>query len=92
MTICLVYTRQCRHVALRLEYFAFPGYEDFAADDQAAFSCFIHERLMCLVIVCGIMFTIGESQAISHANDTEPLGQQAAANPRQGRFSIETSL
>ena len=83
MNICLVYTRQCRHVDV-MEY--------FAADDQRAFSCFIHERLMCLVIVCETMFTIGESQAIFYANDTEPLAQQAAANPRQGRFSIETSL
>ena len=37
-------------------------------------------------------FTIGESRAISHANDTDHQAQQVAANPRQGRFSTETSL
>ena len=38
------------------------------------------------------MFTIGESRTISHANDTELQAQQVAANPRRGRFSIETPL
>ena len=65
-----------------MEHFAFPG----------AFSCFIHESLMCLFIVCGTMFTIGESRAISHANDTELQAEQVAANFRRGRFSIETPL
>ena len=37
------------------------------------------------------MFTIGESRAISHANDTDQQAQ-VAANPRRGRFSTETSL
>ena len=36
------------------------------------------------------MFTIGESRAISHANDTQ--AQQVAPNPRPGRFSTETPL
>jgi len=54
-----------------MEHSAFPGNIDFAADDQGAFSCFIHEWLMCLFIVSETMFTIGESIAISHANDTE---------------------
>ena len=38
------------------------------------------------------MFTIGESRTISHTNDTELQAQQVAANPRRGRFSIETPL
>ena len=75
-----------------MEHSAFPGNLDFAADDQGAFSCFIHEKLMCLFIVCETMFTIGESRAISHANDSELQAQQVAANPRRGRFSIETPL
>ena len=75
-----------------MEHSAFPGNLDFAADDQGAFSCFIHEKLMCLFIVCETMFTIGESRAISHANDTELQAQQVPANPRRGRFSIETPL
>ena len=75
-----------------MEHSAFPGNLDFVADDQGAFSCFIHEKLMCLFIVCETMFTIGESRAISHANDTELQAQQVAANLRRGRFSIETPL
>ena len=43
------------------------------------------------------MFTIGESQAISHANGTERQTQecriqQLAVNPRRGRFDIENPL
>ena len=38
------------------------------------------------------MFTIGESRTISHTNDTEMQAQQVAANPRRGRFFIETPL
>ena len=38
------------------------------------------------------MFTIGESRTISHPNDTELQAQQVPANPRRGRFSIETPL
>ena len=38
----------------------------FPINDQS-----IHEELACLFIVCETMFTIGESQAISHANGTE---------------------
>ena len=34
-----------------MEYFAFPGNIDFAADDQGAFSCIIYERVSCLLIV-----------------------------------------
>ena len=47
---------------------------------------------MCLFIVCETMFTIGESRAISYANETELQAQQVAANSRRGRFSIETLL
>ena len=54
-----------------MEHFAFPGNIDFAADSQGAFSCFIHEKLMCLFIVCETVFTIDESRAISHTNDTQ---------------------
>ena len=75
-----------------MEHFAFPGNIDFAADDQGAFSSIIHERLLCLLIVCETMFTIGESRTISHPNDTELQAQQVPANPRRGRFSIETPL
>ena len=58
------------------------------------FSCFIHERLMCLFVVCVCekMFTIGDSQATSHADDTEQKAQQVAANPCLGRFCTETLL
>ena len=73
-----------------MEHFAFPGNIDFAADDQGAFSCIIHERLLCLFIVCETMFTIGESRTISNANDTQ--ARQVAPNPRRGRFSTETPL
>ena len=38
------------------------------------------------------MFTIGESRAISYANETELQAKQMGANPRRGRFSIETPL
>ena len=76
--------------------FWFPGNIDFAADDQGALSCCIHEAdhegLMCLFIVCETMFTIGESRAISHANDTEQQAQQVAANSRLGGFSTEPPL
>ena len=50
---------------------------------------------MCLFIVYETMllsFTIGESRAISHANDTHHQAQQVAANPCRGRFSTETPL
>ena len=86
MNICLV---SANHV---MEHFAFPGNIDFASDDQGAFSCIIHERLLCLLIVCETMFTIGESRTISHPNDTELQAQQVPANPRRGRFSTETPL
>ena len=56
------------------------------------FYSFIHDRLMCLFIVCETMFTNGESQAISHTNDVEWQAQQVAAIPRRGRFSTETPL
>ena len=75
-----------------MEHFAFPGNIDFASDDQGAFSCIIHERLLCLLILFETMFTIGESRTISHPNDTELQAQQVPANPRRGRFSIETPL
>ena len=38
------------------------------------------------------MFTIGESRAISYANDTEEQTQKLAGNPRRRRFSTETPL
>ena len=74
-----------------MEHFAFPGNLDFAAYDQGAFSCIIHERPLWLFIVCETMFTIGESRTISNPNDTELHAQQVPANPRQGRFYIETA-
>ena len=52
----------------------------------------IHERVICLFIVCEIMFTIGESRAISHTNDTEQQAQQEAAIPCRRKFSTETPL
>ena len=80
--------RQWRHGAF--SDFAFPSDTDFAADDQGAFSCIIHERLLCLFIVYETMFTIGESRTISHANDTQ--AQELAPNTRPGRFSTEIPL
>ena len=73
-----------------MEHFAFPGNLDFAAYDQGTSSCIIHERLLWLFIVCDTMFIIGESRTISNANDTELHAQQVTANPRRGRFYIET--
>ena len=70
----------------------FSGNIDFAADDQRALSCFIHEaRLMCLFIVYETMFTIGESRTTSPASDTEQQAQ-VAGNPRRQRFSTKTPL
>ena len=78
MNICLVSANDV------MEHFAFPGSIDFAADDQGAFSCIIHERLLCLFIVCETMFTVGESRTISHANDTELQAQQwLQSSPRK---------
>ena len=74
-----------------MEHFAFPGNIHFA-DDQGAFSCIIHEWLLCCFIVCETMCTIGESRIICYPNDTERQAQQVAANLRQGRFSTETPL
>ena len=54
----------------------------------SAFSCIIHERLMCLFIH-ETMFTIGGSRAISQSDDTEQQAQQVAGNPR---FSTETPV
>ena len=54
MNICLVPANDV------MEHFAYPGSIDFAADDQGAFSCIIHERLLYLFIVYETMFTIGE--------------------------------
>ena len=75
--------RQLRHGAS-----AFPGNINFAADDQGAFSCIIHERLLCLLIGCETMFTIDESPTISHETDTELQARQVAANPRRGSDKI----
>ena len=78
MNICLVSANDV------MEHCAFPGSIDFAADDQGAFSCIIHERLLCLFIVCETMFTIGESRTISHANYTELQAQQwLQSSPRK---------
>ena len=63
-----------------------------------ALSCFIHERLTYLFIVCQAMFTLGKSQSISQTTERERQGkrqrfiQQVAGNPRWGRFTIETPL
>ena len=46
--------------------------------------------MLCLLIVCETMFTIGESRTISHPNDAELQAQQVPTNPRRERFSIET--
>ena len=54
----------------------------------SAFSCIIHERLICLFIY-ETMFTIRESRAISNSNDTQQKEQQVAGN---SRFSTETPL
>ena len=69
-----------------MAHFVFPGNMDFAAD------FIFHEGLMCLFIVSETMFTIGESRAISRANDTEQQAQQVPGNPRRRRFSTETRL
>ena len=74
-----------------MEHFVFPGNTDFA-DDQGALACFIHEGLMCLFIVCETLFTIGESRAISHANNTQQQAQQVAGNPRRRGVSTQTPL
>ena len=84
--MCLVSTNDI------MEHSAFPGNIDFATDDQGAFSCIIHEKLLCLFIISETMFTIGESRTISHLNDTELQAQQVPANPRQRRFSVKTPL
>ena len=63
-----------------------------------ALSCFIHERLTSLFIVCQTMFTLGKSQSISQTTERERQGkgqrfiQQVAGNPRWGRFTIATLL
>ena len=44
-----------------MEHFAFPGNIDFAANNQGAFSCFIHEKLNCLFIICETVFTMSLS-------------------------------
>ena len=46
--------------------------------------------------VCETIFTVGESEAISHENGTEQPTQergiqQLALNPRRGRFDTEKS-
>ena len=38
------------------------------------------------------MFTIGESRAISYADDTEQQAQQEVGNPSRRTFSTETPL
>ena len=59
-----------------MEHFAFPDNIDFAADDQR-----IHVLFMKGSCNCSSMkqsYTIGESQAISHLDDTEQQAQQVA--------------
>ena len=84
--MCLVSTNDI------MEHSAFPGNIAFATDDQGAFSCIIHEKLLCLFIICETVFTIGESRTISHPNDTELRAKQVPANPCRGRFSVKTPL
>ena len=84
MNICLVPANDV------MEHFALSGNIGFAADGQGAFSRIIHERLLCLLVVCETMFTIGESRTISNVNETQ--AQQVAPNLRRGRFSTETPL
>ena len=60
--------------------------------NQSLRSRIIHERLLCLLIVCDTMFTVSKSRTISHPNDTELQAQQVPANSRRGRFAIETPL
>ena len=69
-----------------MEHFAFPRNVDFAADFQGAFSCIIHERLLCLLIFCETMFTIGESRTISHPNDTTASTASAYKSSRRKIF------
>ena len=51
-------------------------------------------RLFCSLFIhlLWIIFTIGESRAISHTNDTEEQAQQVAVIHRQQKFSTETPL
>ena len=72
-----------------MEHFAFPRNLDFAADDQGAFFCIIHERLLWLFIVCETMFIIGESRTISRANDTELHAQQVPAILAEEDFTLK---
>ena len=58
-----------------MEHFAFPGNIDFAADDQSAFSCIIHRRLLCLLIVCETMSAIHSTQI--------PTGPSGKSGPPQ---------
>ena len=51
-----------------MEHFAFPGNKDFAADDQRIF---MYCSWRADVFIHPSVFTISESRAISHANDTE---------------------
>ena len=74
-----------------MDHFAFPGNIDFAADDQGAFMYYSWKAVV-FTQLCETMFPIGESRTISHPNDTELQAQQVPANPRRGRFSIETPL
>ena len=63
-----------------------------------ALSCFIHERLTSLFIVCQTMCTLSKSQSISQTTERERQGkrqrliQQVPGNARWGRFTIETLL
>ena len=79
MNICLVSDNDV------MEHFAFLGNINFATDDQGAFSCIIHEMLLCLFIVCETMFAIVESRTINkHSKCLQILAEE--------RFSVETPL
>ena len=82
----MLVVRQWRYVALLHGAFFVSRQHRLCRRWPGALLCCIHEGLMCFFIVCGTMFTIGESRAISHANDTEQQPQQVAGNPCRWRF------
>ena len=72
-----------------LSILCFQATETLPLMTKAHSLCIIHERLLCLFIVCETMFTIGESRTISHPNDTQLQAQQVPANPCRGRFPLK---
>ena len=75
-----------------MEHFAFPGNIDFAADDHGTRFLFYSWKADMFIHRLWIMFTIGESRAISHTNDTEDDAQQVTVIHRRRKFSTETPL